>query len=99
MNLIEKTTTKLMIENDKSKSNLFTLKKTLDSVDPHHPMYVDLVKRTERQEVFFEQIYTITDLSNRIIEDFGEHSDSKNQKQDIKEIKQHLDNMIKGLTK
>jgi hypothetical protein len=90
MDLIEKTTSKLMIENDKSKSNLFALKKTLDSTDPHHPLYADLVKRTERQEIFFEQIYNITDLSNRIIEDFREQSSYKNQKQDIQEICQQF---------
>ena len=99
MNLIEKTTTKLMIENDKSKSNLFTLKKTLDSANPHHPLYADLIKKTERHEIFFEQIYTITDLSNRITEDFREQSDSKNQKQYIKEIKQQFDKMVEVLTK
>lgn len=99
MDLIEDTTTKLMVENDKSKSSLFTLKKTLDSANPHHPLYVDLIKKTERHEIFFEKIYTITDLSNRIIEGFKTHPDSKHQKQDIKEIKQHFENMIKGLTK
>ena len=90
MDLIKNATTKLMIENDKSKSNLFAIKKTLDSTDPHHPMYADLVKKTERQEIFFEQIYSITDLSNRIIDDFKEQSDFENQKQDIKEIKQRF---------
>ena len=77
MDLIEVITSKLMIVNERSKSRLFTIKKNLDSTDPHHPMYADLVKESEKQEIFFEKVYTITDLSNRIIEDFERQSNSK----------------------
>ena len=77
MDLIEVITSKLMVVNERSKSRLFTIKKTLDSTDPHHPMYADLVKESEKQEIFFEKVYTITDLSNRIIEDFERQSNSK----------------------
>jgi len=66
----------------------------------HHPMYADLVKESEKQEIFFEKVYTITDLSNKIIENFRGHSDSsKNRKQDNKEIEQRFEKMIEDLTK
>jgi|SaaInlStandDraft_5_1057022.scaffolds.fasta_scaffold39717_2 hypothetical protein len=102
MDLIENITSKLMIVNERSKSRLFTIKKTLDSTDPHHPMYADLVKESEKQEIFFEKIFTITDLSNRIIEDFRGHSNSKsdsskNQKQNIEKIEQRFHKMIEEL--
>ena len=102
MDLIEVITSKLMVVNERSKSRLFTIKKTLDSTDPHHPMYADLVKESEKQEIFFEKIFTITDLSNRIIEDFRGHSNSKsdsskNQKQNIEKIEQRFHKMIEEL--
>jgi hypothetical protein len=63
-------------------------------------MYADLVKESEKQEIFFEKVYTITDLSNKIIENFRGHSDSsKNRKQDNKEIEQRFEKMIEDLTK
>ena len=97
MDLIENITSKLMIVNERSKSRLFTIKKTLDSTDPHHPMYADLVKESEKQEIFFEKIFT-----NRIIEDFRGHSNSKsdsskNQKQNIEKIEQRFHKMIEEL--
>lgn len=100
IDLIELITSKLMVVNERSKSRLFTIKKTLDSTDPHHPMYVDLVKESEKQEIFFEKVYTITDLSNRIIQDLKEHANSKlhsfnEGKKDMDLILQQYDKLMK----
>lgn len=71
---LEKLLKLCMTTADKSKSDLYAVKKLLDSLNPDDPLYPRLVKKSERSEIRMDKILGIIDSLNRLTENMKEKS-------------------------